>query len=197
MKRVSVSNIKGCRRTEYSYSDLKGKKTLITGGPASGKLGYARRLLEEAIEASEGLITVIDFSPSLRTPDGADVGGRLYDGHSPMVRVLSSKLMKAPVLTAETPEDLVRLAEYNRSITEALLDQFNDSTDILFINDVHLHLQRGTLQTLWDVVREVDTVVLTGRMGSERGDELGTGVPRRERTLMTRLGSKMDQVIQL
>lgn len=182
---------------EYSYSDLKGRKTLITGGPASDKLGYARRLLEEAVEAAEGLITVIDFSPSLRTPEGADAGGRLYDGDHPLVRVLSSKLMKAPALAAETPEDLVRLAEYNRSITEALLSQFNGSTDTLFINDVHIHLQRGTLQTLWDAVRGVDTVILTGRMGSEQGDELGTGVPRRERTLMTRLGSKMDQVVQL
>jgi hypothetical protein len=182
---------------EYSYSDLKGRKTLITGGPASDKLGYARRLLEEAVEAAEGLITVIDFSPSLRTSDGADAGGRLYDGDHPLVRVLSSKLMKAPELAAETPEGLVRLAEYNRSITEALLGQFNGSTDTLFINDVHIHLQRGTLQTLWDAVRDVDTVILTGRMGPEQGDDLGTGVPRRERTLMTRLGSKMDQVIQL
>ncbi len=182
---------------EYSYSDLKDRKTLITGGSASDKLGYARRLLGEAVEAAEGLITVIDFSPSLRTPDGKEVGGRLYDGDHPMVRVLSSKLMKTPSLTAETPEDFVRLAEYNRSITEALLGQFNGSADTLFMNEVHLHLQRGKLQTLWDAVREVDTVILTGRMGPEGGDELGTGVPRRERTLMTRLGSKMDQVIQL
>jgi hypothetical protein len=182
---------------EYSYSDLKGRKTLITGDPDSGKTEYARRLLEEAIEEAKGLITVIDFSPSLRTKDGADVGGRLYNGDSPMVRVLSSKLMKTPRITAETPEELVRLTEYNRNITEALLEQFNGSTDTLFINDVHLHLQRGTLQTLWDAVREVDTVVLTGCMGSDLGDDLGTGVYRRERTLMTRLASKMDQVIQL
>jgi len=186
-----------CNRMEYSYTDLKGRKTLIAGGPASGRHGYAKRLLEEAVEETEDLVTVIDFSPSLRTPDGADAGGRLYDGHHPRVRVLSSKLMKAPTLTAETPEDLVRLAEYNRSITEALLGQFNDKTDALFINDVHIHLQRGALQTLWDAVRDVNTVILAGRMGPEGGDDLGTGVPRRERTLMTRLASKMDQVIQL
>jgi hypothetical protein len=182
---------------EYSYSDLKGRKTLITGDQGSGKIEYARRLLEEAIAEAKGLITVIDFSPSLRTKDGADVGGRLYDGDSPMVRVLSSKLMKAPRITAETPEELVRLAEYNRNITETLLEQFSGSTDTLFINDAHLHLQRGTLQTLWDAIREVDTIVLTGCMGSDHGDGLGTGVYRRERTLMTRLGSNMDQVIQL
>jgi hypothetical protein len=182
---------------EYSFSDLKGKKTLITGDLGSGKIEYARRLLEEAIDEAKGLITVIDFSPSLRTKDGADVGGRLYNGDSPMVRVLSSKLMKTPRITAETPEELVRLADYNRNITEALLDQFKGSTDTLFINYVHLHLQRGTLQTLWDAIREVDTVVLTGCMGSEQGDDLGTGVSRRERTLMMRLGSNMDQVIQL
>jgi len=182
---------------EYSYSDLKGRKTLITGDLGSGMIEYARRLLEEAIEEAKGLITVIDFSPSLRTKDGADVGGRLYNGDSPMVRVLSSKLVKTPRITAETPEELVRLAEYNRDITEALLDQFNGSTDTLFINYVHIHLQRGTLQTLWDAIREVDTVVLTGCMGSDLGDDLGTGVYRRERTLMMRLGSKMDQVIQL
>jgi len=182
---------------KYSYSDLKGRKTLITGDPGSGKIEYARRLLEEAIEEAKGLITVIDFSPSLRTKDGTEVGGRLYDGNSPMVRVLSSKLMKTPRITAKTPAELVRLAEYNRNITEALLDQFNGSTDTLFVNYVHLHLQRGTLQTLWDSIREVDTVVLTGCMGSDQGDDLGTGVSRRERTLMTRLGSNMDQVIQL
>jgi hypothetical protein len=190
-------NTTRCNGMEYSITDLKGRKTLITGGPASVRIKYARRLLEEAVEEAEGLITVIDFSPSLRTPDGEEVGGRLYDGDHPMVRVLSSKLMKAPILTAETPEDLVRLAEYNRSITEALLGQFNGSTDTLFINEVHIHLQRGALQTLWDAVRDVDTVILTGRMGPEGGDELGTGVPRRERTLMTRLASKMDQLIQL
>ena len=191
------SNIIGCIRMEYSYSDLNGRKTLITGDLGSGKIEYARRLLEEAIEEAKGLITVIDFSPSLRTKDGAHVGGRLYNGDSPMVRVLSSKLVKTPRITAETPEELVRLAEYNRDITEALLEQFNGSTDTLFINDVHIHLQRGTLQTLWDAIREVDTVILTGYMGSDHGDDLGTGVSRRERTLMMRLGSKMDQVIQL
>ena len=182
---------------EYSYSDLKGRKTLITGDPGSGKIEYARRLLEEAIEEAKGLITVIDFSPSLRTKDGADVGGRLYNSDSPIVRVLSSKLMKTPRITAETPEELVRLAEYNRNITEALLDQFKGSTDTLFINDVHLHLQRGMLQTLWNSIREVDTVVITGCMGSDLGDDLGTGISRRERALMMRLGSNMDQVIQL
>ena len=182
---------------EYSFSDLRSRKTLITGDIGSGKIEYARRLLEHAIEAAEGLITVIDFSPSLRTKDGADAGGRLYDGDSPMVRVLSSKLMKAPMVTAETPDELVRLAEYNRNITEALLGQFKGPTDVLFINDVHLPLHRGTLQTLWEAVREVDTVVLTGCMGSDPSNDLGTGVSRRERTLMMRLGSKMDQVIQL
>jgi len=182
---------------EYSYSDLNGRKTLITGDLGSGTIEYARRLLEEAIAEAKGLITVIDFSPSLRTKDGADVGGRLYNGDSPMVRVLSSKLVKTPRITAETPEEFVRLAEYNRDITEALLEQFNGSTDTLLINYVHIHLQRGTLQILWDAIREVDTVILTGCMGSDHGDDLGTGVYRRERTLMMRLGSKMDQVIQL
>jgi len=191
------SNIIGCIHMEYSYSDLNGRKTLITGDLGLGTIEYARRLLEEAIEEAKGLITVIDFSPSLRTKDGAHVGGRLYNGDSPMVRVLSSKLVKTPRITAETPEELIRLAEYNHDITEALLEQFNGSTDTLFINYAHIHLQRGTLQTLWDAIREVDTVVLTGYMGSDLGDDLGTGVSRRERTLMMRLGSKMDQVIQL
>ncbi len=119
---------------EYSYSELKGRKTLITGDPGLGLIEYARGLLKEAIEEAKGLITVIDFSPSLRTKDGAEVGGRLYNGDSPMVRVLSSKLVKTPRITAETPEELVRLAEYNRDITEALLEQFKGSTDTLFIN---------------------------------------------------------------
>ncbi|MBN2333942.1 hypothetical protein JXL21_00175 [Candidatus Bathyarchaeota archaeon] len=183
---------------EVSYTDLQGKKTLIMGDLGSGKTEYAKRLLDEAIEEAEELITVIDFAPALRTKDGAEVGGRLYDGGSHMVKVLSSKLMKTPRITAKTPEELIKLADYNRNITEALLDQFNGSaSSIVFVNDVHLHLHRGTLQTLWDAVREVDTVVLTGYMGSKLNSDLDTGVSRRERLLMVRLGSKVDRVIQL
>lgn len=181
-----------------SYSELKGKRTIIVGDVGTGKTLLTKRLLIEAINQSKESITVLDFAPQERTVNGVKVGGYLCEDSLPHVRYYRSKLMKTPRLSAKDGVEVIKLADYNKDITEHMLHQFLESpTEILFINDTSIHLQRGNLQTLWNAIIRADTVVANGYLGEHLRQDHGTGVSRRERLLMQQLATEMDNVIRL
>ena len=183
---------------QYSYNDLKDMKTLITGVIGEGKTALLRRLLEEAQDETREKITVLDFASSEFEVDGVVNGGHLTDTQAPNIRIISSKLIKTPWHTAKNADELVRLADYNHNITQSLLDQYMRSpTNTLFINDVSVHLLRGTLQKLWDSIRKTETVIASGYLGDKATEDYGTGISRRENLLMRRLSAKMDRLINL
>ena len=183
---------------QYSYNDLKGMKTLITGVIGEGKTALLRRLLKEAQDETREKITVLDFASSEFEVDGVVNGGHLTDTQAPNIRIISSKLIKTPWHTAKNADDLIRLADYNHKITQSLIDQYIRSpTNTLFISDVSVHLLRGTLQKLWDSIRKTETVIASGYLGDKATEDYGTGISRRENLLMRRLSAKMDRIISL
>lgn len=183
---------------QYSFSDLKGMKTLITGENGVGKSALLRRLLGEAHDETREKITVLDFASLEFEVDGVISGGHLTDKQASNIRIISSKLIKTPWHSAKNADDLTRLADYNHNITQSLLDQYMSSpTNTLFINDVSVHLLRGTLQKLWDSIRKTETVIASGYLGNRTTDDFGTGISRRENLLIRRLSAKMDRVISL
>jgi len=183
---------------ECSYSDLIGRKTLIVGDVGAGKTALTRRLLMDAVDRVSDVITVLDFAPPAQKVKGIYVGGHLLEDNQPKVRRLYSRLIKTPRLSAEDGEELVRLACFNRKITESLIAEYLESpTDTLFINDASIHLQQGNLRELLDAVGRASTVVANGYMGSTLKPDHGSGVSERESFMMRRLAAGMDRVIEL
>ncbi len=183
---------------ECCFSELIGMKTLIVGDVGTGKTTFTRRLLLEAVNQVNGLITVLDFAPPAQKVKGIDVGGYLLEDGHPKIKCLYSRLIKTPRLSAEDCDELIRLASYNREITESLITQFLDSpTDTLFINDASIHLQQGNLWELLDAISNASTVVANGYMGSTLRPDHGSGVSERESFIMRQLAARMDRVITL
>ena len=185
--------MRGC-----SFDELVGMKTLIVGDVGTGKTVLTRRLLMEAVNLVSDLITVLDFAPPAQKVRGIDVGGYLLEDSHPRIRCLYSRLIKTPRLSAEDGEELIRLASFNREITESLIAKFIDSpTETLFINDASIHLQQGNLGELVDAIDTASTVVANGYMGSTLKPDHGSGVSERENFMMRRLAARMDRVIEL
>ena len=183
---------------ECCFSELIGLKTLIVGDVGAGKTGLTRRLLLEAVDQVSDVITVLDFAPPAQKLKGIDVGGYLLENHHPKVKCLYSRLIKTPRLSAEDGDEVIRLASYNREITESLLAQFLGSpTDTLFINDASIHLQQGNLRELLNAVNTALTVVANGYMGSTLRRDHCSGVSERENFKLRQLAARMDKVITL
>ena len=182
--------------TSYSINALRGKKTLITGDVGSGKTRLTRKLLDEAIAQGEK-ITVIDFAPLARIVKGVKVGGHLIK-EDKKIRVLKSDSIATPRLSAANAEELLRLTKSNRDITRQLLESYiEDTTPVLFINDVSIHLQSGELKPILEAASKAETVIINGYMGETLKDDQGSGVSHREHALMNKLRQTMDQEIRL
>jgi len=152
----------------------------------------------EAVDQVSDLITVLDFAPPVQKLKVVNVGGYLLEDSHPTVRCLYSRLIKTPRLSAEDGDELIRLARYNREITESLITKFLDSpTDTLFVNDASIHLQQGNIRELWKAIGSASTVVANGYMGSTLNPDHGSGVSKRENFKLRQLAGRMDRVIRL
>ena len=185
--------------TNISFSRGLGKRVLIIGDVGTGKTELTRRLLMEAFESGYGpSITVMDMAPHATTIRGLSVGGVLVDPEDLGVRYLGVDDIRTPRLSAKNAEELLRLADYNRTEIEELLERFvADPTGILFINDISIYLQSGDLELLWSTLGKAETVVANGYIGERLKDDLGTGVSAREEEMMGELADRMDVVIHL
>ncbi|GAH81027.1 unnamed protein product, partial [marine sediment metagenome] len=182
--------------TSISYSETRGSKLLIMGDVNTGKTMMTKELLDEAIELDPGEVTVIDMAPRSFILKDISFGGVLEGLEDYDVRCLMSDDIRTPRLSAETSEELLKLADHNRYEIDGLLDEFQaDPSKILFINDVSIYLQYGELERLWDTIKLAETFVANGYLGTRLEEDLGTGVSARERRLMGELASRMDIVI--
>jgi hypothetical protein len=183
---------------DTSYSELRGRKLLITGDVHAGKTRLTRALLEVIVAATSDVVTVIDMAPRHVTVNGLTVGGVLMQPGEFDVRYLRADPIATPRLAATTAEELVALAEHNRCEIEGLLDAYRAApSKVLVVNDVSMYLQRGELARLWATFALADTVVANGYAGTRLREDLGTGISERERTLMEDLARRLDCVIRL
>jgi len=183
---------------DTSMRDLVGRRTLIVGDVGAGKTRLTRRLLEEALELGLDGVTVIDMAPRAVDIDGVPVGGVLVNVDASGIRYLQTDDIKTPRLSARTSEGLLQLADHNREKVERLLEAFDtEPSSILFINDVSIYLQRGSLDRLWETLLKADTVVANGYVGERLKDDLGTGLSRDERRRMDELASRVAEVIRI
>ena len=175
-----------------------GKKTLIIGDVGTGKTVLTRGLLDEALESTDSSITVLDFAPPSVTIDGRKIGGYIYTETNPRVRVIKSGAVKTPRLSANNGDELMVFASQNRDVTEGLIEQYLASpSDILFVNDVSIHLQQGNLVELWKAFTSTDTVIANGYVGEYLKEDYDTEVSEHEYVMMRQLASRVDRVIKL
>jgi hypothetical protein len=183
---------------QYSFNDLKDMRTLIAGDVGPEKTELLLTLLNEAVKETREKITVLDFASPGTASKGEIYNKPLSSTQAPNVKVISSRLIKATLHSVKSADDLIRLADYNLKITRSLLGQYLESpTRILFVNEVSVHLLRGTLKLLWDCLRKAETVLASGYMGGRTLEDYGTGIFKRENLLMRRLSAKMDRTINL
>jgi hypothetical protein len=186
---------------EYSFRSLLGKRTLIMGDVRTGKTKLTAELLEEAVKLGfSGMITVVDMAPKTRSVKGRTIGGRLSEltGAHRKVRYLTPPNVETPRLTATSAEELLSLAQLNVDKVGPLLEECVTSpSPILFINDISIYLQSGSVDTVLRAAVRAETLIANGYYGRYFSRDHGTGVSRRERELMDLLASRMDIVIRL
>lgn len=184
--------------TDISFRQVEGRRLLIIGEVGTGKTILTRRLLKEALDESDDLITVIDMAPRKMKIEGESVGGPLLKDINPRVRYLTPIEVNAPRLSAKNAEELIKLANENKLKIDALLKSFlQDPTRTLFVNDLSIYLQSGDLIEVLRTFFAARTVVANGYLGERLKSDYGTEVSRRERDLMLKLADKMDLVVRL
>jgi hypothetical protein len=183
------------------FRDLIGRKTLINGDVRAGKTKLTAELLEEAVEQGHSEeITVIDMAPEAEVYEGRSIGGRLPEltDACSRVRYLSPLKVETPRLRAKTPGELLHMARLNEERIKALLDEYLERpSPILFVNDVSIFLQSGSIDPVLLAANRAGTFVANGYYGEQLSADLGTGVSERERALMDALASEMDLIISL
>jgi hypothetical protein len=166
-----------------------------------GKTKLTAELLEEAVEQSHsGEITVIDMAPEAEVFEGRGIGGRLPEltDACKHVRYLSPPKVETPRLRAKTPGELLHMARLNEGRIKTLLDEYlEEPSPILFINDVSIYLQSGSIDPVLLAANRAGTFIANGYYGERLSVDLDTGVSERERALMDALASDMDLVISL
>lgn len=185
----------------YSLKRFLGRKVLIIGDVGSGKTLLTANLLDQAVGMGYcHQITVIDMAPPTMDFHGMRIGGILAEvtKAAAEVRYLKPKEVKAPRAMAENAEELMRLANFNRQvIAKTLTEYLQNPTPLLFINDVSIYLQAGGIMKVLSAIHESQTCIANGYFGKKLAVDFGTGISRREQTMMRRLMREMDVTIRL
>lgn len=186
---------------KYSFNHLLGKKSLIMGDVRTGKTKLTAELLEEAVELGfTKKITVIDMAPKTEVVDERSIGGRLSEITMAYtkVRYLSPNGVETPRLRATSAGELLSMIRLNIERIKPLLEEcIAAPSSILFINDISIYLQSGSIDPVLAATGRAETFIANGYYGEYFAFDHGTGVSKKERDLMDLLASHMDIVIRL
>ena len=145
---------------------LRSKRTIIVGDVNSGKTAYAMEVLNAFLCGGSGGIAVIDLAPE--TTRG--VGGKLVPSADSDVLYLTTTI-GTPRLSGTDEDEVETLARRNAREIETLFDLYLESPrDVLFVNDVSLYLQAGSMERLLQVLATAATQVINSYYGSRLGD---------------------------
>jgi GTPase SAR1 family protein len=184
-----------------SFPTVIEHSVLIIGDVGAGKTQLTVRLVEEAIAAGKReQLTIIDMAPTTRFVGSLKVGGQLRElaPHLNVVRYLAPSRIETPRLSARSPKELQHLVTLNQQRIAPLLHTFLQTpSSILFINDVSLYLQSGSLTLVTHVIEAAETCIVNGYYGQSIQTKIEDPVSRVERALMDRLSERMDIVVTL
>ncbi|MEJ5365965.1 MAG: hypothetical protein WHS86_12750 [Desulfosoma sp.] len=183
---------------ELTAEDCRNRFILIVGEVNTGKTTYMGRLLQAYLLRFNEPVAVVDLAPRLpqRSAHPAfrpGIGGRLAIPESPRVRRFSTDVA-APRLQAASDHERRRLAEENAKRIESLLAQVDASKfPAVFINDVSLYLQAGSVENLLDWLEGFSTRVVNGYYGVSLGTDAFSA---RERLGMEQLMRRCDRLVR-
>lgn len=183
---------------ELAPEDCRGRFILIVGEINSGKTTYTGRLLRAYLQRFPEPVAVVDLAPRLpqRSVHPAfrpGIGGCMTIPQSSLVRRFSTDVA-APRLQAASMEERQRLAEENAKRIQSLLAQVDASTfPAVFVNDVSLYLQAGSVEYLLGWLERFSTRVVNGYYGVSLGTDAFSA---RERVGMERLMRRCDRLVR-
>ena len=183
--------------SQLTAEDVIGRRVLILGEVRSGKTALLARLLKELTEVADAKeITVIDLAPQRI----GEIGGKISDYLDSVeeIRYLSPKRVYTPRVTGSSREEVLAYAELNRSLMEPLFAEFvQRATKVLVLNDVTLYLHAGELGRILNCVKLAETFVATAYYGSRLAQDRGAGISIREKKLIRKLASYVDQIVKM
>ena len=181
-------------------AEFLGRRTLIVGDVNSGKTTCTGRILDAMCRAALApRILILDLAPEIPEVVAEKlglrgVGGRLLPPPGAAVHYLWART-RPPRLTASNDDEAMALAERNREEIEHLLEGIDrEGRDILFVNDVSLHLQAGSAEKMAAYLGQAQTVVANGYCGGRLGE---SPLSRRERAEMDALMKHFDKIVRL
>ncbi len=176
------------------------RRTLILGEVNTGKTTLCGRMLEALVrETGPDRICVVDLAPVIpvhlaRKIGRSNIGGRMRLPDRQGLLYLPGEI-EPPRLISETEAQALAAAHRNLVEIGRIFEIFTLSKrDILFVNDISLHLQAGGLAALTAWLALAGTVVANGYYGRSLG--LGR-ISIRERRGMEVLSEFFDRVIHL
>jgi hypothetical protein len=184
-----------------SFHELRGKQVLITGDVGTGKTQLTIQLLQEAM--TQGLssrITIIDMAPTTRYVKHMKVGGKLNEVADNLntIRYFTPLKVETPRLSATSTHELQHLVSLNkRRITPHLQAFIHAPSPILFINDISIYLQSGSLELVTQALQAAETCIANGYYGQALHTTLDDPISHIERKLMDQLSESMDVIIRL
>jgi len=141
-------------------------------------------------------ITVIDIAPA----EIDKVGGMLckYTKAVFEVRFLRPSSVRAPRIEGRSKEEVLSLANHNKSAIEPLLECYlRHPSPFLIINDLSIYLQSGNVEDVFNCMDLSDTFISNAYYGSSLSDDKGSNISLREKNMVDRLVAKSGIVIRL
>ena len=160
------------------------------GDVNTGKTFYTMKILDALEEWAYQSVAVIDCAPEVVR----GIGGKMEGADRSGIRYLTAEIA-APRLTGTSDDEIFALATGNARVIETIFDSYlDDPREILFINDVTLYLQAGSVDRLIEVMESAGTLVMNAYRGSSFQD---SPLSRRERRLLEKIMRRCDRVIGL
>lgn len=183
---------------EISAEDCRGRFILIVGEVNSGKTTYTARLLQAYLLRFSEPVAVVDLAPRLPQKSNhpafhPGIGGRLPVPEFSRVHRFAAELA-APRLQAASLEERWHLAEENAKRIASLFAQVTPSRfSTVFVNDVSLFLQAGSVENLLEWLDRFSTRVVNGYYGVSLGTDVFSA---RERLGMEQLMRRCDRLVR-
>lgn len=167
------------------YGSLRGLKTIVYGGLASGKTRLTARLLTEALSVEEPLsIRVLDFAPPRFKAGGLEAGGRLSDhsGEFGDVQFFVAEDIVGPRMAGADAGQIWIQAWRNYLICKQKLEMCLESGgSVLFFNDLSVYLHLGSTKYFLRGIDAYETVIGNTLLPVDELDDKGSGLTEVEK----------------